>query len=434
MGNNEVKKKDQKVGLPGAISFIVGSVIGAGIFVMSGALVGEFGTGMFICYIIGIVPALGIGLIYAQLGSAIPVTSGQYSYLCMFYNPMIGFMFTWASLLSGAAITATVCMGITNYMGVIFPEIPSLVFSMGTLLLFTILHIIGLKSAEIVQNIMVIVMVIVLAVFICGGLPAMKPELMAEPLFENGTGGLIAGAASLYFSYIGFNAIADIGEEVRNPGKTIPRSIIISAVIVGVLYVGVSFVMPRVFPAAELAKNGIGLAEAANVFLPGFGTFVTIAAIFAILTSVSACVAQNSRVWFVLGRDGWLPSFLSKRNEKEAPVYAIIALFIITAVLLATQWGMLYISLIGSVAGLLATVILSAAPIMLPKRFPEEYAKAPFKMPKAITWIVCLITAVFSAVMLYSTVKDFMIIWIVLAIWMIPGVIIYTKGKKKGLE
>ncbi len=434
MSTNEVtEKKEQKVGLIGATTFIVGSVIGAGIFVISGSLAGSLGPGMYICYIIGLIPALGMGLTYAQLGSAVPVTSGQYSYMCMFIHPSVGFLFNWGSLLAGCSITATVCMGITSYLGAYFPNVPPLVFSMGILVLFTVLHIIGLKSAEIVQTLMVIIMVVVLTLFIVLGAPNMDQSL-ADPLFPNGTGGLISGAASLFFSYLGFNLITDIGEEVKKPSKTIPASICLSVAIVGFLYIGVAYVMPRLIHWSKLAEANVSLADAAATFFPALGVGITIAAIFAILTSVSACVAQNSRAWYVMGRDGWLPSFIAKKNSKDAPVGAILVLFAISAIILVTGWELTYAATMGSVALLLGTAIVSWFPVFLPKKFPEQFEKAAFKLPLVVRLAFAVITCAVCMVLCIATVKDFMVVWLFIAAWMVPGVFLYIRGKKKGLK
>lgn len=424
---------EQKLGMFGAVTFIVGSVIGAGIFVISGSLAGAFGPGMYICYILGLLPALGMGLSYASLGSAIPVTAGQYSYICKFINPMVGFMFQWAMLLSGCSITATVCMGISSYMNVYFPAIPGVVFAMGILVLFTVLHIVGLKSAEMVQNLMVVVMIAVLLTFIVLGIPKMNPEF-ATPLFPNGTKGLISSSATLFFSYLGFQIVADMGEEVKNPSRTIPLATILAVAVVGVLYVGVAFVMPRIISYDELASSGVGLADAASKYFPWLGTGIIIAAIFAILTSVSACIAMNSRYWYVMGRDGWLPQALGKRNSKNAPVNAILVLFVISALIIVTGWDLTYPATMGSVSLLIGTAVVSWFPVVLPKKFPDEYAKAKFKMPKAVAVIMAVITTAVCAVLCVATVKNMMIIWLFIIAWMIPGFFIYKHGKKKGLS
>lgn len=432
MSTNDVSKKEQKLGMIGSIAFIVGNVIGAGIFVVSGSLVGAFGPGMYICYILGLIPALGMGLSYASLGSAIPVTAGQYSYICKFINPMVGFLFQWALLLSGCSITATVCMGISNYLQVYLPGVPSIVFSMGVLILFVLLHILGLKSAEIVQNLMVVIMVVVLALFIVLGLPNMNPAY-ATPLFPNGTGGLITSAATLFFSYLGFQIVADMGEEVKNPSKTIPYATIFSVIIVGVLYIGVAFVMPRIMPWEELANSGVGLVDAAAKYFPWLGTAIMIAAIFAILTSVSGCLAMNSRYWYVMGRDGWLPKALGKRNSKDAPQNAILVFAVITAIIIATGWELTYPATMGSVSLLIGTAVVAWFPVLLPKKFPAEYQKAVFKMPRWAAVLLAVVTTVVCAVLCYATVKDMMVIWLFIIVWMIPGILIYRHGKAKGL-
>lgn len=434
MSTNDIpERSEQKIGMLGAVTFIVGSVIGAGIFVISGSLAGAFGPGMYICYILGLIPALGMGLSYASLGSAIPVTSGQYSYICKFINPMVGFLFQWALLLSGCSITATVCMGISSYLNVYFPSVPPTMFALGTLAIFTILHIIGLKSAEIVQNLMVIIMVAVLLLFIVLGAPNMRPEF-ATPMFPNGTNGLIASAATLFFSYLGFQTVADMGEEVKNPSRTIPLATIISVAVVGALYIGVAFIMPRIISWKELASSGIGLADAAAKYFPWLGVAITIAAIFAILTSVSACIAMNSRYWYVMGRDGWLPKALGKRNSKDAPVNAILMLFAIAALIIVTGWELTYPATMGSVSLLIGTAVVAWFPVFLPKKFPAQFEKAAFKMPKIAAIFMAVITTAVCFVLCVATVKDMMVIWLFIVVWMVPGVLIYRNGLKRGLE
>lgn len=434
MNTNDIaERKTQKLGLLGAVTFIVGSVIGSGIFIISGSLAGTLGPGMYICYILGLIPALGMGLSYAALGSAIPVTSGQYSYMCKFINPLVGFLFQWGMLLSGCSITATVCMGITGYCSTYFPGIPSIVFPMATLTLFAVLHIIGLKSAEVVQSIMVIIMIAVLALFIILGIPNINPTLTA-PLFPNGTSTLISSAATLFFSYLGFQTVADIGEECKNPSKTIPLSTIIAVVIVGFLYIGVAYIMPRIISWQELANSGVGIADAAAKYFPWLGFAITVAAIFAILTSVSACIAMNSRYWYVMGRDGWLPKILGKKNSKGAPVTAIMVLYAITALIILTGWDLTYPATMGSVSLLIGTAVVSWFPVFLPKKFPVEYEKAVFKMPKILAATLAIITTIVCIVLCISTVKNMMVIWIFILIWMIPGIIIYFYGKKRGLR
>ncbi len=431
--SNISEKKEQKIGLVGAVTFIVGSVIGAGIFVISGSLAGTLGPGMFICYILGLIPALGMGLSYASLGSAIPVTSGQYSYMCKFIHPAVGFLFQWALLLSGCSITATVCMGISGYLGAWIPGVPPVVFSMGVLILFTVLHIVGLKSAEIVQNLMVIIMVVVLVAFIVLGIPNMDPTL-GKPLFPNGTGGLITGAASLFFSYLGFQTVADLGEEVKNPHKTIPMATIIAVAIVGILYIGVAYIMPRIISWERLAGSNVGLADAAAEYFPWLGMAITIAAVFAILTSVSACIAMNSRYWFVMGRDGWLPKALAKKNGKDAPVNAILVLFTIAAIIILTGWELTYPATMGSLSLLIGTAVVAWFPVFLPKKFPEAYAQAVFKMPRVLAALLAVITTIVCAVLCISTVKNMMIVWVFIIAWMVPGVLLYMRGRKMGLS
>lgn len=423
----------KKVSLLGATAFVVGCVIGAGIFVMTGPLAGDIGPGLYIGYVIALIPALGQGFTYAQLGSALPTTSSQYTYLSTFAHPMIGYAIAWCSLLTGAAILALLGYGFAEYLTVFFPGINEPMVAYLSLLAFYLLHLIGIKSAEFVQSLMVIVMVAVLAVFVIAGLPACRPEL-AVPLFPKGPGRLLSAAASLFFAYLGFNTVADIGEEVENPGRTIPASIALSALVVGFLYIGVSYVMPRIIPWEELARTKAGVAEAAMKFLPAwFKAVVSVAALFAVATTLNSSFLMNSRLWFAMARDGWLPKWFLTTNKTGAPVWALTASLVSSLIIALTQWGVVYYGTMGSVIVLLATAILAWAPLVLTRKLPEAYARAAFRIPVPVLYVLALVTSGSCLALLVATVRSHPSIWVIIALWLVPGLVIYwirNKGRE----
>lgn len=420
----------KKVGLFGSVGFIVGCVIGAGIFVMTGPLAGEVGPGLYIGYIIALIPAIGQGFSYAQLGSAIQTTSSAYSYMSMFFHPILGFASAWVGILTGAAILALLAEGFAEYFCVFFPSLNPRIVSYGVLVLFYLLHLIGIKSAELVQSLMVVFMVGVLAIFVVGGIPATKPEL-AQPLFPHGWTPLLGAASSLFFAYLGFNTITDIGEEVDNPGKTIPLSIIISAIIVGFLYIGTSYVLPRIIPWEELATTKASLAEAATLFLPSWGRGMILwAAVLAVATTINSSIMMNSRAWYAMARDNWLPKNLTNTLANGAPYVALTCSLISGIIILATRWGVVYCGTMGSINSLLQTMLIAWAPVMLPNRFPEEYQKAPFKIPRGFLYVLATVTSVLCAVLTISGFISFPSIVLAFVVWLIPGLILYKTRKK----
>lgn len=424
-------EQEKRIGLFGSTTFIVGCIIGAGVFVMTGALARQVGPGVYIAYIIALIPAVGQGLTYAQLGSAIPTTSGQYSYLSMLVHPLVGFAIAWISVLSGGAIMATICFGFANYANVFLPAGTSdVLLASACLIVFVLLHLKGIKDAEMAQNLMVIFLAAALALFVIAGIPAIKPEL-ATPLFPNGTGVLLVASASLFFSYLGFSTVTDIGEEVKDPGRTIPLSIIISAVIVGFLYIGIAFVLPRVMPYNAIGQAS--LVEAGRVFLPSWGgPVMRAAAICAILTTISSSLLINSRMFYAMARDGWFPKSLMKTSKNGSPYVALLCTYAISQIFISTNMGIVYLGTMGSVSVLVATALIAFGPVFLPKRYPKEHAKAVFKLPKWLNIIIAVLTAGICTVLCISTVKGFMSIWLVIGGWLLPGMVLYyVKTKKK---
>lgn len=427
-----VDQKEKKVSLLGSVGFIVGCIIGAGIFVMTGPLAGEIGPGLYIAYILALIPAIGEGLAFAQVGSAIQTTAGYYSYLSMFYHQIVGFVYAWVLLFTDAAILSLLAEGFAEYFCAFFPSFNPMIAAFAVLILCYVLHMIGIKSAELAQSLMVIFMLGALAIFVFGGIPAIKPEL-GHPLFPTGFKPIIASAASLFFAYLGFATVTDIGEEIKNPGKTIPLSIIISAVIVGLLYVGTSFVLPRVIPYKELASTGASLAEAASIFLPSWGRGMMLwAATLAIVTTVNASFLINSRAWYAMARDGFLPKILTKTNSKGAPYVALSCSLVGGIIILLSKWGIVYCGTMASINALLATALIAYAPLILLKKdkFKEAYEKAPFKMPRKLLWPMAIITSAMCIILTIAGFLEFPSILFAFVVWLIPGMIIYNVRKK----
>jgi len=426
--------ESKKISMFSAMALIIGCVIGSGIFVMTGPLAAQVGPGLYLGYLIALVPAVGQGLTYAQLGSAMPTTSSNYTYMSKLIHPLAGFLSGWGNMMASFSIQALVSLGFASYLSAVLPNINHAFIAVAILTVYFILNIIGMKSSAFVNNIMVIIMIAVLVGFIMLGFPVMDVSL-GKPLFPLGFNSLLAASAGLFFSYLGFQVAADIGEEVKNPGKSIPTAIIGGAAVVAALYVGVSYLLPRLIEWSALGDLDASLYQAASQFMPAwFAPLVLAGGLFAIMTSVNAGTIINSRNIYALSRDGWIPEILSTKSKTGAPTWSLVATLIGPVVFIFSDLGMIEFATMGSAVILISTAILAWAPITIMKRYPEKYANAKFKMPIPAVYTVAIITSVSSIILTLATVRIHGKVWLFIIGWFVPGIIIYLKNKNKVLN
>ncbi|HCT05701.1 APC family permease [Pseudomonas sp. BIGb0164] len=320
----------------------LGSVVLFGIAYMTPIIVlGTFGilaqstAGMVpAAYLAALVAMFFTAMSYGRMASAFPVAGSAYSYVRKAISPKLGFIAGWAVLLDYLFLPMAIWLIGAAYLHSAFPAVPQWVWVLAFIGITTVINIIGLKLANGINALLMLVQFLVLIAFVAlcihyiGG-DASKPLWTIAPFF-NGQMQMpliMSGAAIACYSFLGFDAVSTLTEETRDPRRTIPRAIMLITLIGGLIFVGVSYFVQVAHPSFEFADVDSAAYEIArNIGGDLFVSIFLIGLIVGQFASGLSAQASGSRLLFAMGRDGVLPkSFFGTLHARfGTPVNSIL--------------------------------------------------------------------------------------------------------------
>jgi APA family basic amino acid/polyamine antiporter len=312
----------RKLGLFPATNIVVANMVGAGIFTTSGLLMQQLGDPglMLVLWVAGGVLALSGALCYGELAAAMPKAGGEYAYLAELFHPLLGFLTGWVSFFVGfSAPLAASSLGFSEYVGRALPQLmdgADAVFARKALavLIITLLaavHLRGVDFGARVQNVLTVGKVALIAGLIAVGFALGSGTLdeLAAPTANavRPVGWKSVGLSLMWimFAYSGWNASAYVGSEIRDPERTLPRSLLVGTGIVILLYVGLNLLFVYAASPAELeGVIAVGGLAASRLFGPTAETVISGLIAFALLSSISALIMLGPRVYYAMAKDG----------------------------------------------------------------------------------------------------------------------------------
>ncbi|MFJ1556641.1 amino acid permease [Streptomyces mirabilis] len=415
----------------------VGATLGTGIFVVLGQAVPEAGPAIVVSFVLAGVTALFSALSYAELAGMIPGSGSSYSYAYATLGELVAWVCGWCLILEYGVSVAAVAVGWGQYVnelldltvGVTLPDTLSAPPGAGGVLnipaaaivvLAMVVLLRGAKESAVANTVMVGVKIAALVMFCAVAFTAFRAGNFT-PLFPLGTAGMSAGAASLFFSYIGFDAASTAGEEAKNPQRDLPRAIILSLVLVTALYVLVAVAALGAMPWKRFEGTEATLSE---VLVQSVGG----GSLWPILLSVGAVVATTSvvltvqygqiRILFAMSRDGLVPPLFSKVHPTTGVPRAntvIVSTFIAVLAALVPLGALADATSIGT---LFAFMLVNLAVVLLRRRSPE--APRSFRVP--FSPVTPILGVGFCVYMLFSLGPD---TWAAFGVWMAVGLVIY---------
>lgn len=348
------------VGVPGAVLMGLGSILGTGVFVSIGIAAGVTGPSVVLAVALAAAVATFNGLSSAQLAASHPVSGGTYEYGHRYLNPTLGFVAGWMFLCAKSASAATAALGLAGYLlgavghaGVTERVAVALV----VVGLLTAVVASGMRQSSRANVVFVSITIVALLAFLIAGLPsalAAAPARLGD-LFAGGGDGkwghdLLHATALMFVAYTGYGRIATLGEEIRDPARSIPRAIVITLLASMALYVAIAFVVVAAVDATELAaateSSGAPLAVVAKSFeVPGIATLVVVGAATAMVGVLLNLLLGLSRVLLAMARRGDMPRGLSLlEGEQPSPRRAVLVVGVIIGGLcsigsLKTTWS-----------------------------------------------------------------------------------------------
>jgi APA family basic amino acid/polyamine antiporter len=436
------------------VGFGIGIVIGTGIFTLTGVQARDTaGPGVVISFLVAGVVALLAALCYAELASSMPTAGSAYSYAYATAGELIAWIIGWDLFLEFALGAAVVARGWSGYVGNLL-DLPSNLFgeegttvNVGAALivaLLTVVAALGIKESARVTNALVIVKVAVcvfiivagvwfvrganLTPFIPPGRPAEDAGGLAQPLIGAvaglepavfGIGGVLTAAAVVFFAYTGFEAVANLSEETRRPGRDLPLGLFGTLGLATALYIGVSFVLVGMVPFPEI-DAGAPLADAFDhVGLGWASALISLAAVAGLTSVILVDLITMTRIGFAMGRDGLLPASVARVSPRTGTPLRMTLLFSALVLVLATFVPLGTLADLVSIGTLFAFLLVSAAVPVLRRTRPD--LRRPFRVPLS-PWIPALSAVACLYLMLNLSVET----WLRFLAWLAAGLVLYA--------
>jgi APA family basic amino acid/polyamine antiporter len=411
----------------------IGAVVGVGIFVATGTGAHMAGPAIIVSFILAAIVACLCGLSYCELATMFPVSGSTYSYAYITFGELIAMIVGWcltAEYLVACSAVASgwsgAFVGILSSFGITIPhaitaspskggimDLPAIIITLS----LTYMLYYGMKESSRVNNIIVCIKLFIIVLFIALGVSHINVANY-KPFAPFGLKGIFGGAATIFFSYIGFDAISTTAEEAENPNKDVPRGLFICLAVVSILYVSVAFVLTGMVPFKEIVSENAVPAALARVGIRWGSALVGVGAILGMISTIIAVLYGQIRVFMVMSRDGLIPKGFSKIHEKHKTPYIATAVTGIVAAIIA---GLLPLDIIVnflSTGTLISFSVVSLAVIVLRYTMPDfkRIYRCPGVPVTPVITIICCIA-------LLSQLKT--ITWIGFVCWLTIGLIVY---------
>ena len=317
----------------------IGSVIGTGIFVLTGVGAALYaGPGISLSFVLASIACAFAGLAYAEYASMVPVAGSAYAYTYASLGEFLAFIVGWNLILEYTVTCSTVAAGWSGYvvgllssggmdLPVAFTKVPEEggIINVPAILITMFLCILlvrGTKETVMINRILVFVKLAVIVIFFVLAVPNIDPTNW-DPFLPYGTQGISAGAAIVFFAYIGFDAVATSAEEAKNPSRDLPIGILGSLGVCAVLYFFVALVLTGVVPYTDL-NNAEPVAYALRVIGYPIGSAIAaVGAICGITTVLLVLLYGQARIFFALSRDGMIPAGICKIHKLYRTPYLV---------------------------------------------------------------------------------------------------------------
>ncbi|MDO8462244.1 MAG: amino acid permease [Deltaproteobacteria bacterium] len=444
----------------------VGAIIGTGIFVLVGqAAHDKTGPALILSFVVAGIACIFAALCYSEFASMVPVAGSAYTYAYATMGELFAWVIGWDLVLEYAVASSTVAHGWSHYfqdfIGIFHLKLPHVLTTApfdynpalgklvltGTVIdlpaviitaLVTIVLVVGIKESATFNTTMVAIkLAIVFFVIIVGAFyvdvrnwhPFAPFGLSGISFFgktlwgQIGKGGeplgMLAGAGTIFFAYIGFDSISTHSEEARNPQRDVPIGIIASLILCTLLYVAVAAVLTGMVPYDKIQIDAPVSDAFRQIGLPWAQLLISLGALCGITSVLLVMMLSQARVLLAMARDGLIPpSFFGAIHEKFRTPWKSTILTGFFVALLSAFLPLRILAELVNIGTLLAFVMVCAAVLIMRKKHPE--AKRPFRAP----WVPLtpILGILFCLMLMFSLPAEN---WIRLAVWLFLGFVIY---------
>lgn len=443
----------RRLGAKDLMGFGIGIVIGTGIFTLTGVEAKQHaGPGVVLSFAIAGAVSLLAALCYAEMAAAVPTAGSAYTYAYATIGEIFAWIIGWDLILEFALGAAVVARGWSGYLQELF-DLPTSLFgekapvnvgAVAIVAVLAVVAIVGIRESARVTNTLVVIKVAVCAfVIVLGAFFVKSANLtpfvpVAEPVKQGTSGidqplsqvlfgieptafgmaGVLTAAAVVFFSYTGFEAVANLGEETRKPSRDLPLGLLGTLGICTVLYIGVALVLTGMVDYRQI-NEGAPIASAfESVGAHWAANLISVAAVAGLTSVILVDIVAMGRIGFSMGRDRLLPPAVAKVHPKWGTPYRITAATAVLVMVLAGLVPLAELANLVSIGTLFAFVIVSIAVPILRRTKPEM--KRPFRVP--FSPVIPVVSALACVYLMTNLSLE---TWYRFLIWMMLGVLVY---------
>ncbi|MDP7979841.1 amino acid permease [Bacillus sp. WLY-B-L8] len=436
------KKLDRTLGALDLTMLGVGAIVGTGIFVLTGVVAAKHsGPAIILSFALAALACAFAAFCYAEFASSVPVSGSVYTYTYATMGEVFAFLIGWDLMLEYLLATSAVANGWSAYFQSLLKgfgiQIPTILASapgagkggiidlpaVCIILIMTILLSRGVRESARVNNIMVFIKLTVVLLFIFAGFKYVKSENWT-PFMPFGFDGVMVGAATVFFAFIGFDAVSTAAEEVKRPQRDLPIGIIASLLICTVLYIVVSLILTGIVPYGQLNISDPVAFALQFIGQDGLAGIISVGAITGITTVMLVMMYGQVRVSYAMSRDGLLPNRFAKVHPKFKTPFLNTWITGIVAALISGLVDLSVLAHLVNIGTLSAFALVAVAVIVMRKTHPDlpRAFKAPLvPVLPALTVIFCL----------YLMLQLPAITWKSFGVWMVIGIGVYFLYSRK---
>ena len=439
----------------------IGSIIGTGIFVLTGTAASQnAGPALVLSMIIAAVGCVFAGLCYSELAAMIPVAGSAYTYAYATTGELFAWIIGWDLILEYALSCSTVAVGWAGYATSLLRDLgapipPQLAAAPGVpitlangvmghglvnlpamliVLLVATLLTLGIKKSANTNTVLVIVKVVVLVLFVAAGASYVRAENLTPFIPENtgqfgqfGWSGVLRGAGVMFFAYIGFDAVSTAAQESKNPQRDLPVGILASLAICTVIFIAVAIVLIGIVPYTRLNVAdplAVGIDATGLVWLR---PLVKIGAVLGLFSTILVQMIGQTRIFYSMSRDGLLPELFGRVHPTYRTPHVSTMLTGGVCALVAGFTPISVLSELVSMGTLLAFVLVCVGIVVLRRTNPDT--PRPFRTP-GLPWV-----AVAGAVICLAQMAALpLATWVRLLVWLAAGMVIYLGYARSNAE
>ncbi|NIH88172.1 amino acid permease [Amycolatopsis granulosa] len=435
------------------VGFGIGIIIGTGIFTLAGVEAKTHaGPAVTLSFVIGAVVAGLAALCYAELASSVPTAGSAYTYAFATLGEVFAWIIGWDLLLEfalGAAVVSRSWSGyLANLLGLpqdwFGEQAPVNVGAVAILAVLTVVAVLGIRESARVTNLLVLVkvavclLIVAVGVFFIKGanltpfIPPAQPSggessVLHQPVVQAGLGleqsiygigGVVSAAAIVFFAYTGFEALANLGEETRDPRRNLRIGILGALGVCALLYIGVSLVLTGMVPFTDIDTGAPLAAAFDSVGQHWISALISLGAITGLTSVMMVELVTIGRIGFAMGRDGLLPKPIGTTHPRWGTPHRMTIGGAVLIAVLAAFVPITELSDMVSIGALSAMVIVAIAVPVLRHKRPD--LTRPFTVP-----LSPVLPVVAALACLYLMLNLSVMTWIRFAVWLVIGLVIY---------